>query len=48
VHIPEPGLHILVMRDSAERGEEYEICERGSPECLGWVAVRLKRGDLVA
>ena len=39
-----PGLHIPVMRDAVDPddGEEFQSCQCGDPECLGWVAMRLK------
>jgi len=36
-----PGLHIPVMRDGADDFPE-EPCQCGNPDCLGWVAMRLK------
>ena len=41
-----PGLHIPVMRDAVDTDagdtEEFQACQCGDPECLGWVAMRLK------
>lgn len=41
-----PGLHIPVMRDTVDPnagdGDEFPDCQCGNPECLGWVAMKLK------